>query len=177
MVPDVDVARASAVTLAAAACITDIRSRRIPNELTLGAAAIALVWHALASQGPGALGSASGWLAGALLFMPFFVLGGMGGGDVKLLAALGAWLGPIAVFWIAIHTSLAGGILAVVVALTRGYLRTALSNVGALAAHWYVNGPRPLPGLTLGSSEAPRLPYAIPILIGTAVTLWLRQGE
>jgi prepilin peptidase CpaA len=106
--------------------------------------------------------------------MPFFLLGGMGAGDVKLLAGLGAWMGPVAVLWVALYASLAGGALAVVVALGRGYLRTALTNVKNLLTFWVLVGPRPMPELTLERGEGPRLAYAVPIFVGALVTLWLR---
>src|SRR5262245_22884844 len=97
--------------VAVAAAVCDVRSRRIPNVLTFGAAATALIFG-LATTGLSGLGlSAAGWLVGAALFFPFFVLGGMGAGDVKLLAALGAWIGPAVVVWLAIFTAMAGGVV------------------------------------------------------------------
>ena len=64
--------------------------------------------------------------------------------------------------------------MALLVALARGYLRTALTNVDVLMMHWRVNGPRPLAEVTLEHAHGPRLAYAVPILAGTVVTLWLR---
>jgi prepilin peptidase CpaA len=156
------------------ACVTDVQTRRIPNVLTFGAAAAAVAVHTLAG-GVGGLGtSVGGWLLGAALFLPFFALGGMGAGDVKLLAALGAWLGPRDILWVAIYASMAGGVMAVVVALGSGYLRTALRNVRNLVTYWALVGPRPVPGMTLEESKAPRQAYAVPIFAGTVVTVWLR---
>ena len=106
--------------------------------------------------------------------MPFFLLRGMGGGDVKLLAALGAWLGPGDAFWLAVYASLAGGVMAIVFSLARGYLMTALRNLGTLVRYWSLVGPRPMPSLTLERGEAPRLAFAVPMLVGTMVTIWLR---
>ena len=103
-----------------------------------------------------------------------FALRGMGAGDVKLLAAVGAWLGPAQVAFVALATSIAGGVLAIAVALLHGYLKTALSNVRALLTHWRVMGVRPLPEVTLEGTEGPRLAYAVPVAIGTMVTLWLK---
>ena len=83
--------------------------------------------------------------------MPFFLLGGMGAGDVKLLAALGAWLGPGATRsgW-RIYASMAGGVLAVVVALRHGYLGTAFTNLGvARAGSGGWSGSGRCPALTL----------------------------
>ncbi len=66
----------------------------------------------------------------AIFFVPF-ALRGLGGGDVKLLAALGAWVGPTDVIWVALYTGVAGGLLAIGTALANGYLRTALANIRA----------------------------------------------
>ena len=120
------------------ACIADLRTRRIPNALTLTAAAIALA----VPRGNRRLGrvasSIAGWQLGVGLFFPMFALRGMGAGDVKLLAAVGAWLGPAQVAFVALATSIAGGVLALAVALLHGYLKTALTNVRALLTHWRV---------------------------------------
>ncbi len=107
------------------------------------------------------------------MFLPFFLLGGMGAGDVKLMAALGAWLGPAEAFAIAIYASLAGGVLALGVALATGYLRTALRNVGRLLKFWWRVGPRPMAGMTLDQSKSPRVAFAIPICCGVVMALWV----
>jgi prepilin peptidase CpaA len=156
------------------ACISDLRTRRIPNVLTFSAILAALVFHLLVGGWSAAGWSISGCFLGALLFFPMFVLRGMGAGDVKLLAAVGAWLGPGQVAIAALATSIAGGGLGIVVALGHGYLGTALSNIWMLLTHWRVSGIRPLPALTLETTRGPRLAYAIPIAIGTVVTLWLK---
>jgi prepilin peptidase CpaA len=162
------------IAVALTAVAFDVRTRRIPNYLTLGAAGAALV-YGFASGGFAGLGHpALGWLLGGVIFFPFFALGGMGAGDVKLLAALGAWLGPAEAAWLALFASIAGGAVAVFVSLSHGYLRQALVNVWLMLMHWRIAGPRPMPGLTLRDAGAPRLAYAIPIAIGVLCTLWRR---
>lgn len=165
---------AIALAIGAIACVTDVRHRRIPNVLTFGAAALALAFHTMVSGLPGLVSAALGWIVGLALFLPFFLLRGMGGGDVKLLAALGAWLGPADAFYLAIYASIAGGVLALVVALARGYLATAMRNIASLLSYWSVVGPRPMAALTLDKGSAPRLAFAVPMLVGTVVTVWLR---
>jgi prepilin peptidase CpaA len=164
----------AALIIGAAACATDLHSRRIPNWLTFGAAALAFAFH-YATGGPEAVRMATtGWVTGLFLFMPIFVLGGMGGGDVKLLAALGAWLGPSATIWLAVYASMAGGVLAVALALRHNYLGTAFKNIRALGRFWWLVGPRPMPAMTLEHSQAPKLAYAVPMFLGTVATIWLR---
>lgn len=168
------VALAVAVAVSAAACATDLRSRRIPNRLTFGAAAAAFAFH-LASNGFAGLGSSmAGWLVGAAVFFLPFALGGMGAGDLKLMAALGAWLGPASAIWLALYAGVAGGVLAIAVALTHDYLRQALANVWLLLAHWRVAGIQPLDELTLRHSRAPHVAYAVPIFAATVVVVCTR---
>lgn len=160
--------------LAASACVCDLRTRRIPQVLTLGGAAAGIGFHvATGGWTAGAIGVA-GWAVAVLMFLLPFALGGLGGGDVKLLGALGAWLGPTQAIWLGIYTGVAGGILAVIWSMVNGYLPQALRNVYLLLMHWRVAGLRPLPELTLEHGRTPRLAYAVPILAGMMVTLWLR---
>ena len=73
------------------ACLSDLRTRRIPNVLTISAALAALLFHLLTGGWPAAGWGAAGLFLGAALFFPMFALRGMGAGDVKLLAAVGAF--------------------------------------------------------------------------------------
>lgn len=160
--------------LATIACGWDLRTRRIPQVLTLGGAVAGLAFHSFTGGWQGGLGSFAGWVVGIAIFFAPFALGGLGAGDVKLLGALGAWLGAANVFWLALYAGVAGGVMALVVALARGYLREALTNLYVLMMHWRLNGPTPLAAVTLERARGPRLAYAVPILAGTMVTLWLR---
>jgi prepilin peptidase CpaA len=162
------------IFVAGMASVSDVRSARIPNVLTFGATAAALVYLFASDGWSGLAGAGEGWALGVLLFLPFFVLGGLGAGDVKLLGAMGAWLGPSEVFWVAVYASMAGGIMALTVALATGYLKQAVLNLWLLLTHWWVVGIRPLPELTLKGGRAPKLAYALPITAGLLVMLWLR---
>jgi prepilin peptidase CpaA len=162
-----------AIGIAIVACVFDVRTRRIPNALTFSAALAGLIFHVATTGTAGAQLAAGGWVVGLLMLLPFFLLGGMGGGDIKLVAALGAWLGPAQTFWLAIYAGLAGGVLGIIVAVSHGYLRAAISNVSAMFGYWSTVGIKSVPGLTLESSASPRLAYAIPVLVGTLVTIWL----
>jgi prepilin peptidase CpaA len=166
------VADTVAMAIALIAVATDLRSRRIPNALTLGAALAAFGFAAIAGGPSLLLASAEGWALGLLLWLPFYALGGMGAGDVKLLAALGAWLGPAAVLRVAIYGAIAGAVLAVFVALRARYLRTAMQNVGTLLTTWRVAGIGPVDAVTLESSRGPRLAYAIPALAGALLAVY-----
>lgn len=165
---------AFALAVAALACICDVRSRRIPNALTFGASALACAAHLLLAGPVGLLASAEGWLLGIALFFPFFALRGLGAGDVKLLGALGAWLGAGSIVFVALYSTLAGGAIAVLVALRNRYLLRALRNIKFLVTFWMTVGLKPAEGLTLADTDAPRVAYAVPMLAGLVVTLWTR---
>jgi prepilin peptidase CpaA len=157
-------------------CVTDLKSRRLPNWLTLSSAAGAFGFFLARDGWHGLAWSMGGWAVGLAMFLPFFVLRGIGGGDVKLVAALGAWFGPSSAAWLALYTALAGGPLAIAVSLSRGYTRQAFVNLWGLFGYWRLAGVRPHPALTLDAAiaDAPRLPYALPIAAGLVLTLWLR---
>jgi prepilin peptidase CpaA len=166
----------AAAIIALAGCWTDLVSRRIPNWLTFGAALVALGYFAVVDGWAGLGWSAAGWALGVAVWLPLFLLRGLGGGDIKLLAALGAWIGPALAIWLALYAAVAGGALALLVALQRGYLQQAFRNVGGLLTYWRVAGLKPHPGLSLDSNEpgTVRLPYALPIAAGLVLTLWLK---
>lgn len=162
----------AAVLVGLAGCATDIASRRIPNALTLPAVGFGVVAHALGGGWPEASAALLGGLVGLAVFLPIFALGGMGGGDVKLMAALGSWIGAGPVGWTALYGALAGGVMAIGVGAVHGYLGQALVNIRGLFVFWAVQGVRPMSALTLEHGRGPRLPYALPIFAGLLVTLW-----
>jgi prepilin peptidase CpaA len=164
---------AAVVLLGVLASGWDIRTRRIPNVLTLGFPVAALVVHVVLDGAPGAGNTAAGWAAGLALFLPMFILGGMGAGDVKLLAAVGAWLGPWNVLETALAAGVIGGVLALGLALTRSYASQAFTNIWSLLLFWRVAGIRAHPTLTLAQHDGPRLAYAIPISMGAMVAIWV----
>lgn len=172
--PSVDTADVVAIAIAVLATATDLRNRRIPNALTLSGALAGLIYSVVTAGGEGATSSLQGWVVGLLIWLPIYALGGMGAGDVKLLACLGAWLGPSAVLWVAIYATLAGGALAVLVALRHDYLRTAYDNIWLLLTTWRVTGIGRVDTMTLESARGPRLAYAVPVLAGVLLAACLR---
>lgn len=163
----------AALVIAGSACVWDLRTRRIPNALTFGAAGAAVIFHLITGGFTGGALAIAGWFVGVALMFVLYALGGLGAGDVKLLGALGAWLGPIGAAWVVLYTGISGGIVALVVAAGHGYLKQACRNLWSLFAYWRLAGIRPMAELTLDTSRGPRLAYATSILAGTVVALWL----
>lgn len=155
-----------------AACVWDLRTQRIPNVLTLSAAAAAIAVHAAMSGWSGAGTSAAGWLVGTALFFPLFALRGMGAGDVKLLAAFGAWLGPRDVIVVAMAAAIIGSFFAVALIIARRRTCQTVTHISAMFSYWSIDGVRAVPGLTLAEPSRLTLCYSLPITAGALVTIW-----
>jgi len=105
-----------AILVGLAATVDDLARRRIANWIPAAALAGGLGWQ-IGQQGiwHGALTALGGTAVGFAVFLAFYLLGGMGGGDVKLMAGFGALLGLAGVLWAALWTAILGGIFAAVV--------------------------------------------------------------
>jgi prepilin peptidase CpaA len=119
-------------TSGGASALADLRSRRVPNPLTLGIAltglALALL-HMTAVSVPAAL---AGFVLGLLLMLPGHIAGATGAGDVKLFAAIGTLLGPAGIAIAFVYTAIAGGIIALFVAVARRRLGITMERTAAL---------------------------------------------
>jgi len=153
--------------------VTDLRNRKILNVVTLPAMLFGIVYHTFASGVSGFSSAGLGLLLGLGLLIVPYLMGGMGAGDVKLLAAVGAWCGPAFVYQTFVFTAIAGGAIAAVILTARGEWRNSLKRIGY--------GMGALQG-SVGSLQAldrqelhHAIPYAVPIAIG-ACAAWLWGG-
>lgn len=166
------------LVLIATAAVIDWRTRRIPNWLNLITAIVGL---GLSFQGAIHVTPAMallGLLAGFVLLLPAFALGAMGGGDVKMLAAIGAWTGPMGVLLVLIVSTLVGMFIALAQAAQSGKLSALLRNSAVLTVN-LVNARTvgadhiEQTGKGFRSIDRP-LPYAVPMLAGVIVWIALR---
>jgi prepilin peptidase CpaA len=160
--------------LVLSAVFFDVRSHRIPNWLVLCGLVIGIGYHSFMASGWGVAYSLKGAAVGFGVFLPIYLLRGMGAGDVKLMAMVGSFLGPASTFGAILMTLFAGGVLALAVALARGLLpmmianvRLMLTNAAVKAAVGRGPGPEVLP------NSAGKLPYAVAIAAGTFIQLFL----
>ncbi len=160
-----------ALGCAAVASYHDVRTRRIPNRLTAPAALAALLGH-FAVGGWGALGLAAtaGLAAGFAMFL-FFLAGGMGAGDVKLMAAVACFTGLSPLSTLLLATAFAGALCAMVIAWRHGAFRATLANTVQLAQHHGNHGLVPDAEHNLRSAGGLRMPFALPIAAGCLCTL------
>jgi prepilin peptidase CpaA len=148
----------------------DLRYRRIPNWLTFPAMIAGIAYHTYTGGMSFLLWSLLGMIAGFTVFFVFYVIGGMGAGDVKLMAAIGALLGPKDVLYAAAYTAIAGGIYAVILLAARRENRTAFARYGIMAKTFVMTGHfAPIPR-DEGMKTTP-LCYGVAIAIGTLIVL------
>ncbi len=134
-----------------AASIEDLALRRISNWISATAFAAGVAIQSVANGWTGALSAVGGCAAGFAVFLLFYILGGMGGGDVKLMAGFGALLGAARLLQAALWTAAIGGIMAAAYLLV-AYLRARMRHDT--------------------SSAAPRaIPYAPAIAVGALLSL------
>jgi prepilin peptidase CpaA len=158
----------------AVATFTDLRSRRIPNWLVFPFLLMGFVVSAWLHGWHGITQSLAGFGLGAVIFGVFFVLGGMGMGDVKLCAAIGAWVGPWQLTIALIITGLAGGVMAVGWAACRGFLGQLFAGTSDLIVGFKDRGFKPHDELVLSNPKARKMPYAPAIAIGTLLSFFAR---
>jgi prepilin peptidase CpaA len=152
----------------------DVRTRRIPNGLTATAVMVALALRAVLGAGPLIDGVFGAGLALALL-LPLFALGGVGGGDAKLLVAVGAFLGPKGFLVALLATAIAGGLLSTAYAARRGVILPVLLNTRELLRYVFTGG-RSGERTTLEAPGTLSVPYGIAIAAGALFALWYEGG-
>jgi prepilin peptidase CpaA len=165
---------ATATVCAIAGSVFDIKSRRIPNFITFPALFLGLLMHLLLGGWTQMLSAfAAGIICGAV-FLVFYLAGGMGAGDVKLILAVGCIAGMPHIGYLLALTAISGGAMAIGLAMARGQLKQTVTNVLTLTSHHASQGLRPHPELNLLNSKTLRLPYALAIAGGSILTLYFQ---
>lgn len=156
-----------------AAIVTDLRTTKVPNEISLGGCVLGLACGAALAGWAGLLNSGAGLLMGFAALLPLYVLKGMGAGDVKLMAATGSFLGPALTLDTVLYTFLVGGLLALVVIVhaigpTDWLRQLAESFKHLLLRRVWVGGPRSAGTMV----RKLRFPYALAIGLGAALAIY-----
>ena len=156
----------AAVALSGGAAATiDLRTRRVPNQLTLAIGVLGLTLSVLHVTHVTPAGALAGFVLGLLLMLPGHFIGATGAGDVKLFAAIGTLLGPAHIVVAFLYTAIAGGLLAVIVAMRRrrlqetmertaAFVRTGGSNVGEIERGTANNRFAYAPAIAIGALAA-----------------------
>ena len=164
-------------TLTLVAAGFDIRYRRIPNWLVLSGIIAGFVWNVYASGWPGFRHAAFGFGLGFALYFPLYLLKARGAGDVKLLAAAGAIMGPGNCFWLFFLTAVLGGLIAMVYLMLRGRVKHTLFNVS-----WIISDLTKLKApykssdeLDVSKDKGMRLPHGVMIAVGAVAFIVMAQ--
>ena len=155
------------------AAVCDIRSHRVPNPLVLVGLFLGLFWHGWRGGWPGLLLSLEGVAVAALALLPY-VLGGLGAGDVKLLGAVGALMGPLFLLWTLPGMVLAGALIVLAWAARRGVLRETVHNT-LLGLHLLGAGAGL--GTLASASRLGKMPFAPAIALGAAFAFFHLHGR
>ena len=163
------------------AVASDISTRKIPNWLVLAGLVVGVTGNlALALMEPGGgtglladglFQSLLGGVVGLCLTLPLYALRAMGGGDVKLMAAVGTFLGPLQVAGAVLLTFVAGGVLSLSAAIVLGVLPRVMANM-KLIGFLTFSGPKAWSMMSEIQTNG-RLPYAIAVAVGTVLQIWL----
>ncbi|SEN85702.1 prepilin peptidase [Paenibacillus sp. OV219] len=146
------------VLLVAAAFVNDIRSMRIPNALTASFFGAGVLYHLIAEGLAGAGYALVGGLAGLLPLLVLYALRGIGAGDVKFFAALGAVIGAVNVLYVLMNSILYGGLLgALMLAFNKASGRKLMSGIVSV--------------LVTSKTEGTRFPFMIAVVPGV-ITAW-----
>jgi prepilin peptidase CpaA len=160
---------------AAAAGWTDWRSRRIPNWLTVPGLLLGVAANSLAGGWVGAKDSLLGAALGLALLLPLVLIRSLGGGDWKLVGALGAFLGWQRLIAVLLSTVLVAAAMAVVLVVWKKRVRQTLRNMGLMLASFFTLH-LPGPELTLDNPESLKVPFgvavAIAVILYTARQAW-----
>lgn len=152
--------------------ITDIQNHRIPNVLSLGGVAIGIIYLTSIQGLDGLIISLQGMGLGLALFLPFYMLRGMAAGDVKLMAAVGTFVGPKLALAAVAGTLISGAVLAFAYAIYIGGAAMLLQRYGNMAKAMISTHQLTYFKPTENDAGSKRFPYAAAILVGTYAGIW-----
>ena len=159
------------LALVAAAAVIDWRSRRIPNLLTLGGALAGFALQTGFNGLDGTQAALGGWAVGFALLVPGYALGQTGAGDVKLMGAIGTFIGPATTLVAGLSSILVGALAALLIALIgRGV--SPWGRYGNMLRCLLATGKAAYVPPQAGEVMALSFPYALAIAAGTVIALW-----
>ena len=147
---------------------TDWRSRRIPNWLTVPALVLGIAANSLALGWYGAKEALLGAGLGLGLLLPFVLIRSLGGGDWKLVGALGAFLGPLRLIAVLVATILVAGAMALVLVVWKRRVGQTLRNVGRMLAALFTLH-LPGPEVSLDNPESLKVPFGVAVAVAVVL--------
>jgi prepilin peptidase CpaA len=167
---------AGAVVVAFLAGVTDLRSRRIPNWLTVPAAVIGVTMSASLGRWAGIKVSLLGLLLGLALLLPFVYLRSLGAGDWKLAGALGAFTGPRALTDLLLGSIFVAGVMAMALVIYKGRVRQTVRNIGHIVVS-LVTFRMPGTQVSLDNPDSLKVPYGVALALTVLIYAGLSFGK
>ena len=161
------------------AVITDLSARKIPNSIIIFGLIASLMCQLVATEGAGGLN----WLAGVAVafasFIPLYLLRSMAAGDVKLMMAVGGFLGYPLTIKAVVCVFLSGGVIAIVFVIFKGRSKHLFQNMQVMLTDAFI---KTTSGVNVADdyvmkNSAGRMPYALAIAIGSAIALYLQAPD
>ena len=158
-----------------AAVLTDLTKRKILNAMILFGLIISFIGQCFTTQGMGGLS----WLAGVSIafafFIPLYIMRGMAAGDVKLMMAVGGFLGYPLIIKAVVCVFLSGGVIAIMFVIIKGRFKRLFDNMRVMFTDAYI---KTTSGVNVADdyvmkNSAGRMPYALAIAIGTLIAIYL----
>ncbi len=158
------------------AVITDLETRKIPNSLIVFGLIASLVCQSVATEGAGELNWLAGVTVGFACFIPLYLLRGMAAGDVKLMMAVGGFVGYPLIIKAAACVFITGGVMALIMVLVKGRFGLLIKNMRMMWIDFFIKATS---GVNVADdyvmkNSAGRMPYALAIAVGTAIALYLQ---
>ena len=154
------------------AVTTDLRSRRIPNWLVYPSMVVGIVYNTWVGGINGLFFSLQGLGLAVLLLVFFYIAGGMGAGDVKLMGAVGSFLGPLDLFRAFLYVALVGGIYALIIIIRVDGFKGAIKRSGLMIVNLYSKITyKPVCISCTEREETPALYYGVAIALGTFLSM------
>lgn len=148
------------------AVIYDLVNHRLPNYYLLVGVVAGVAWNAYIAGLAGVASAGAGLLIGFALLVPFYALGGMAAGDVKLMAVVGSFLGADGALGASVYSLMAGAVLGIVYLLYKGHMGRLVVRYWAMAV------TRSRIQADANDAARHRFPYAIAIAAGTLLSMY-----
>jgi prepilin peptidase CpaA len=145
----------------------DLRTRKIPNWLTVSGFLMGLIVHTWISGWRGTVMSLEGAGLALAVLIPFVLMRGLGAGDWKLMGAVGSFLGPVMMLFVLLATILVAGVMAVVMVIKTKQVISTFRNMAILVQGFFAFGLVTHPEISLDNPGLLKLPFGVAVAIGT----------
>ena len=149
---------------------TDLAKGKIYNWITYPAIFLGFIFRILSEGGPGFISSLFGAFLGFIFLFLFFIIGGIGAGDVKLMTAVGAFGGGLFLLWVLYYTAIVGGFVAVFILLVKGELGKGMKRTFYFLKNIFLPAEKKV---SLNDSSQITVPFGAIIVVGTYLTYFL----